>query len=248
MPTLLSQVKPPVYRNLFPDWSGPRPFPFFMMENLLEARSKSFFPTNGAGPDEDVNVYLSHLLTGFLGGGIDPRIEPGAAPLLQPPNRNAALRSRADWYRVNADHRLITQGLFDRGETLRRHRLYLGSNEGETRRKDRIIGATCYGLSANLLENRADASAGLVSVLRKLEEHFDDYVHVLAVLATRHLGLGAQLSNSDLEGLLEHSPDMDKLLDLLLEYQREGNPGVRDQLVAVAKKLGVEPEGLLPAG
>ena len=280
MPTALRQMKSPVYRTLFPDWSGSRPLNFFLMENLLEARSKSFFPTNAEGPDEDVNVYLAHLLTGFLTGGGEFGLKPGPQPLLHPPAKTSPRRSRADWYRVNGDHRLICQGLFDRGDALRRRRLFLGSDEGETRRKDRITGAVCYGLAANLLENRPGSPAGLVSVLRKLEKRYGDYVHVLAVLATRCLGLGARLSDSELEGLLKYSPegstyptgvfpdhtadhaapsaypdradtrppDMDRLLDLLLEYRRERDPSVRNHLVAMAGKLGVDPGTLLMAG
>ncbi|MBU8869414.1 MAG: hypothetical protein KOO60_00945 [Gemmatimonadales bacterium] len=259
MQTLLRHAKPPVYRSLFPDWSGPRPVRFFLMENLLEARSKSFFPTNGAGPDEDVNVYLAHLLTEFLTGGVDTRLEPGANPLTRPPGKTEPRSSRADWYRVNGDHRLICQGLFDRGDALRRRRLIFGLDEEETRRKDQVTGAVCYGLAANLLENRPGAPAGLVPVLRKLEKHYDDYVHVLATLATKSLGLGAKLSDSDLEELMIHSPgepgdvpetpaDMDRLLDLLLEYHRNGDPRLRSHLVAMAAKLGVDPQALLSTG
>lgn len=32
---------------------------FHLVENLLEARRGSWLPTNGAGPDEDVNIYLA---------------------------------------------------------------------------------------------------------------------------------------------------------------------------------------------
>jgi hypothetical protein len=38
--------------------------------------------------------------------------------------------------------------------------------------------------------------------MRKLEENYEEYVHVLGVLAVRRLGLGARLSDSDLAGLL----------------------------------------------
>ena len=245
MPTALLQKKSPVYRSLFPDWSGPRPLSFFLMENLLEARTLSFFPTNGAGPDEDVNVYLAGLLTGFLQGGGDPSLRPGSDPLLFPPDKNISRGSRSEWYRVNADHRLICQGLFDRGDALRRRRIFFGSDLGTTRQSDRTAGATCYGLAANLLENRSGVSTGLVAVLRKLERHYDDYVHVLAVMATRRLGLGARLSSVDLDGLLVRQPTMDELLDLLLEYQKNEDPSVRDHLTTLAEKLGVDPQKLL---
>jgi len=202
MPKALCKIDFPQYRGLFPDWSGPRPWRFFLMEQLLEARKESMFPTNGAGPDEDVNVYLSNLLAGFLTGHHDTRVQWGADPVLLPPAKNLDRRARADWYRINADHRLLYLGLMDRGDGLRRRPVHLGMNLEETRNRDLVTGRTCYGLAANLLAGRSCAGAPLAPVLRKLEENFEDYVHVLGVLATRRFGLGAVLSDNDLAGLL----------------------------------------------
>ncbi len=202
MPKSLCKVDFPQYRGLFPDWSGPRPWRFFLMEQLLEARRESMFPTNGAGPDEDVNVYLSHLLAEFLTGHQDARVQWGASPLLQPPGKEFGRRARADWYRVNADHRLLYQGLMNRGDGLRRWRVHFGMTPEETHNRDLITGRSCYGMAADLLEERSCANAGLAPVLRKLEENYEDYIHVLGVLATRRLGLGAALSDDDLAGLL----------------------------------------------
>lgn len=202
MPKALCKIDFPQYRGLFPDWSGPRPWRFFLMEQLLEARKESMFPTNGAGPDEDVNVYLSNLLARFLNGHHDTRVQWGTDPVLLPPAKKLHRRVRADWYRINADHRLLYLGLMDRGDGLRRRRVHLGMNLEETRNRDLVTGRTCYGLAANLLTGRSCAGASLAPVLRKLEENFEDYVHVLGVLATRRFGLGAVLSDNDLEGLL----------------------------------------------
>jgi hypothetical protein len=203
MPKVLCQVDSPRFRGLFPDWSGPRPLRYFLTEELLEARRDSMFPTSGAGPDEDVNVYISHLLSDFLTGHHDPRVQWGAGPQLQPPAKCLGRRSRSDWYRVNADHRLLYLGLMNRGDGLRRRRVHFGMTENETRNRDLVTGAACYGMAANLIEGRSGANAGLVEVWRKLEENFEDYIHVLGVLATRRLGLGAVLSDDDLAGLLE---------------------------------------------
>jgi len=97
-----------------------------MAEQLLEARRESMFPTNGAGPDEDVNVYLAGLLTDFLTGHHDPRVQWGAGPVFFPAGKEIGPRSRADRYRVNADHRLLFLGLMDRGDGLRRRRVHFG--------------------------------------------------------------------------------------------------------------------------
>ena len=202
MPNTLPNIEYPLFRGLFPDWSGPRPWRYFLMEQLLEARRESMFPTNGAGPDEDVNVYLSHLLAGFLTGHHDPRVRWGAGALLLPPAKDLGRAARAGWYRANADHRLLYLGLMDRGDGLRRRPIHFGMSAQETRDRDLTTGSRCFAMAANLLEGRGRNNVGLVEVLRKLEENFEDYVHVLGVLATRRLGLGAVLSDDDLAGLL----------------------------------------------
>jgi hypothetical protein len=163
------------------------------------------FPTNGAGPDEEVNVYLAHLLTGFLKGHHDPRVQWGTGPVLSVRGKHLSRRERARWYQVNADHRLLHLGLMNRGDGLRRRPVHFGMTAAETRDRDLACGRSCYGLAAALLEGRPGAFTRLAPVLRQLETHFEDYVHVLGVLATRRLGLGAVLSDADLAGLLDQA-------------------------------------------
>lgn len=260
----------PAFRCLFPDWQGRRPLSYFLTENLLEARRMSFFPTNGAGPDEDVNVYLARTLTRFFRAEPDPLLKPASTPLLEPPPTQWPRALRAEYYRRNADHRLLCQGLFDRGDTMRRRALFFGMDAAETRQRDRSAGAACYGLAARLLEGRPGTGSGLVEVLQKLESRYEDYLHVLAVLATRRLGLGARLSEQDLRSLWEQPPSaasgaiapvedaareigeesvpvesMDGLLDLLLEYHRAPSEALHRRLVDAAGRMGVDPQSLV---
>lgn len=246
---LKTTVKTPAprYRSLFPDWSGPRPLGFFMIENLLEARQMSVFPTNGAGCDEDVNIYLSSLLTDFLGGHHSPQIRFGALPLLDAPPKSQTRRQRADFYRRNAEHRLIMLGLFDRGDHLRRRSHF-------ERQRDLEVGRLCFQMAANLLENRQSGLAGLVDVWGKLAENFDLYVQVLATMASERLGLGACLSTNDLQRLMvdpaaevtSPSPgEMDRLLDLLLEYRQPGGHKKRAEVIDLALRLNLDPQDIL---
>jgi hypothetical protein len=203
MPKTLCKIESPCFRGLFPDWSGPLPWSFFMTEQLLEARRESMFPTNGAGPDEDVNVYLAGLLADFLTGHHDPRVTLGADSVFFPREKADGARTRADHYRVNADHRLLYLGLMDRGDGLRRRRIHFGMTAEETRTRDMGIGRSCYQMATDLMEGKPGFNSGLAQVLRKLETNYEDYIHVLGVLATRRFGLGAVLSDRDLAGLFD---------------------------------------------
>ena len=250
MPIPTNRTGQPCYHSLFPDWSGPRPVSWFFMENLLEARSGSAFPTNGFGADEEINVYLADLLSRFLTGRIDERVQPGAAARMLPPDRTLARRNRAEWYRANGDHRLLALGLADRGDHLRRRRIPLGRHADDMRAEDLETGRLCYDAAANLLEGRSGALSSLAPVMRQLADHFEDYLHVIARMATRRLGLGAVLGESELSGLLREEPvaappaDMDTLLDLISEYLRTGEPGLRGRINTLAGDLGVPPSSL----
>ncbi len=260
MPNALCQGATTPYRSLFPDWSPARPMEFFMMENLLEARRDSQFPTNFQRPDEDVNIYVAHLLAAFFKGQHGRNISMGATPVLNPPSKSILRRNRAEYYRQNADHRLIMLGLFDRGDHERKTPLLFGSNHQQTRETDISVGANCYKMAVNLLENRNSATGGLVDVWGKLSEDFGQYVQVISTMAVQKLGLGAQLNTGDLISLLkdapsidstsprEKAPQMDHLLDLLLEIRQKPhapqNQQKRAKVIDLAHKLNLDPEKL----
>lgn len=261
MPKALCKTSSPQYRTLFPDWSGPRPLRFFLLENLLEARSESTFPTNLAGPDEDVNIYLADLLTRFLQGHHPTDILFGAQPLFNPPAKEVDRRRRAEFYRNNADHRLLTLGLFNRGELVRKRGDLFGMSPQETQQRDLNVGRDCYLMAVNLLENRNILNPGIVDVWRKLGENFDLYIQVLSTMAITRLGLGAKLTGNDLSLLMSASPakttfkepraekSMDRLLDLLLEIRRPGPSTERQKKRAeihdLALHLDLDPQKLL---
>lgn len=202
MLTVRRRPAEPRYRGLFPDWREPRPVRWFFAEELLEARRESAFPTNAAGADEDLNIYLIHLLAGFLSGGPDPRVQPGEWPLLLPPDPARPPLARAAHYRANGDHRLLMLGLMDRGDGLRRRPVPWGVAPDAVRDRDLAAGAACYRLAADLVAGCRAAPPGLAAVLQRLGDGFADYVHVLGVLAVRRLGLGARLDDAQLARLL----------------------------------------------
>ncbi len=258
MTRTLCPTATPRYRELFAGPKPAQPLGFYLLENLLTARAGSMFPTNGMGPDEDVNVYLAHLLSRFLRGDHDPRVQFGSGALFSPPDQTVPRSERAAYYQVNADHRLLYLGLCDRGDGIRRRNKLFGMSNVETRARDLAAGRACYEAAANLTRNRGCGNPGLVAVWDQIAAHFDQYVHVLSALATRQLGLGAQISVDDLTRLLP--PDttaatrsvaklldappppeaLDALLDLWLAHQKNPDPTTASRIRDMADRLGVE--------
>jgi len=250
MPTAPRAAADSRYRTLFPDWSGPRPVRWFFAREFLEARGAAAFRTNVLTGDEDVNIYLIHLLTGFLEGRPDARVQGGAWPLLLPPDPALPRRARADHYRVNGDHRLLMLGLMDRGDGLRRRATPWGVDPAGVRARDLAHGAACYRLAADLAAADRDTPAALARVLDLLAAHFEEYVHVLAVLATRRLGLGARLDDGAIARLADAGAEsaepagtdtVDGLLDALAAWRSCPTPAGEADLRARAAALGIDP-------
>lgn len=237
---------------------------FFLAEHLLEARRASWLPTNGAGFDEDVNIYLVMLLDRLATGSVDASVVPGLATLANGPDPRLPRAARAAWYRANGDSRLLGLGLFARGDMLRRRATPWGWTADDARKRDLAVAATCYEAAARLLDRGPARGGALVAVLEKLAERCEDYAQVLGVLAVRRLGLGARLSDDDLTGLvgtreqadaqqvatlLDSTPcdAKDVVLDMVLEYKRRPEPGLRRRIEQLARVAGMDPSRLLPS-
>lgn len=231
--------------------------PFFLAENLLEARRGSWLPTNTAGPDEDVNIYLSLRLAAFAHGADDPRVVAGAAPVLEGPPATWSRARRADWYRANADQRLLGLGLFDRGDLCRRRDVPWGFAAGSARARDLAVAAACYGAAAGMLARGARREGPVVEVLEKLAARCGEYAQVIGVLAVRRLGLGARLAPADLAALLPEQVEADRrevasllaapgtdavdiVLDLVLDYRRTGDAALRTRIERLAPAAGLD--------
>ncbi|MBD3220719.1 hypothetical protein GF314_05715 [bacterium] len=191
----------PRYRGLFPSWDGARPLGWYFAEQMLEARAESDFPTNAAGHDEDVNLYMIALLRAWVDRDSVAGILPGVDPLVQPLPRTWSRRRRAEHWRRQADHRLLALGLFDRGDLARRRKVGYRFTAAEMHARDVTVMVRGYATAATLVADRPDLR-GLATVWRKLADHGPDYVHVLQTLARRRFGLGARLGDDELERLL----------------------------------------------
>lgn len=235
---------------------------FFLCEQLLEARQGSWLPTNVAGPDEDVNIYLTLRLHALAGGLVDPRVVPALAPVDPGPDPTLSRAARADWYRANGDHRLLHLGLFDRGETCRRRATPWGLTAAEARTRDLAVAAACYEAAARLLARGPGRGGATAAVLAKLAGRCEEYVHVLGALAVRRLGLGARLTDSELSALTAPAAEgctadvaslmkavpvdaADIVLDMLLDYRRQPEAQLRARIERLAPLAGLDAAALL---
>jgi len=215
-----------LFTDLTDEARSVKPSYYFMMRSLLHSRIDTGLSTNQGVEDEDVNVYLAHLLQSFG----DPEYLQEAQPYLHRYDhevfdrlgRSTDSRLKYKIYKTNADFLLISVGVFDNSsQTLlnratgasRDHRMFDPTEEATLSR-----GRTYYqfAYSYSQLVNRRNP--GISEVLQKLAGGFDRYIRILAHLRGEYLDLVHELSRGEIYHL-ERSVNKEQEREILRGYQ-----------------------------
>jgi hypothetical protein len=231
-----------------------KPSYYFMMRSLLHSRVDTGLTSGTEGEEEDVNVYLAHLLQSFG----DPAYLEEAKPYLHRYDhevfgrlaRSSDARLKYKIYKTNADFLLISIGVFDNPSQTLLNRIH-GATGGKpfepTEEATMGRGRTYYQFAyeySQLLSHRHPAITG---VLEKLARGFDRYTHILAHLRGEYLDLVHQLSTGEVyhlersvsrpgpgEDLRERQ---DAFLDAYAGWRRSRSPADRRRMDAAAESL-----------
>jgi hypothetical protein len=153
----------------------------FMMNCILYSRIETGLESNTDGYDEDVNIYLAHLLNSF----INPRYYRAARKYVAGfefeiyARVEAASDARIKYtiYKTNADFLLLSLGVFGSPDTGTARPLPCFAED----RDARIARARTYyrhaGIQSRLMMPR---SASISEVLEKLSVGFDKYLQILS--------------------------------------------------------------------
>lgn len=172
---------------------------FFMLNCLLHSRVHTGLESNSEFYDEDVNVYLAHLLNAH----IDPARTAHTAGYVAPDD--AAVhrmiadasddRHRYEVYKANADFLLVAITIFDVFEDhhYNRHPAFHVARESHIGRA-----ALYYALAASYAARLGSGPASLASTLRKISEGIESYVRILAYLRGHYLDLIRRYSAGEL--------------------------------------------------
>jgi len=215
-----------LFTDLADEARSVKPSYYFMMRSLLHSRVDTGM-TEEDSEEEDVNVYLAHLLQSFQ----DPVYLEGAKPFLHRYDHEVFSRLEASTdarlkykiYKTNADFLLISIGVFDNPtQTLLNHtsrgtggnRFPAEPSEEATMGRGRTYYHFAYEYS-QLLSSRHPA---VTDVLEKLARGFGRYAQILAHLRGEYLDLVHQLSQGEIYHL-ERSVNRDQMAERLRELQ-----------------------------
>jgi len=197
-----------------------QPTYYFMINCLLYSRMETGLVSNQDFYDEDVNVYLAHLLHSF----INPEYVEQSKKFLSKYDtdvfrrlaNSADARLKYQIYKTNADFLLISIGIFDNpmGPSAQRSKVQ-PSEEAYVGR-----GKTYYHFAYSYAQQVHRKNQGVAEVLEKLSVGFDKYLRILSHMRGEYLDLVKRLSQGEVYHL-ERSVDEASQRELLRVKQDE---------------------------
>ncbi|MCK4412329.1 MAG: hypothetical protein KAY32_02170 [Candidatus Eisenbacteria sp.] len=233
-----------------------RPTYHFMMKCLLYSRMETGLVSNKDYYDEDVNVYIAHLLNSF----IDPSYIQRAGRYLSKYDtevferlgESQDARLKYTLYKTNADFLLVSLGIFDNpavvdpantgGGTHPERRFWQPSEEAYVGR-----GKTYYRFAYTYSQQIHNPHAAITEVLEKLSTGFEKYLRILAHMRGEYLNLMDRLSRGEIYHLERRVDEaqkagdvrtlQDEFLDLFLEWKKTGDERTKTRLEKVVRRI-----------
>jgi hypothetical protein len=221
--------------------SGVQTSYFFMLNCLLHSRISIGIESNSVFYDEDVNVYLAHLLNAH----IDPRYLQRVSQYIAYTDADLAasldgerdIRRRYEAYKANGDFLLMAISVFGLYDEPRHSRPFA------LRTAKRVYvarAATYYSLAASYASKLARGESSVGATLAKLAQGIDDYVRILSYMRGQYLDFIRRYSPGELfhldRALEEIERDLaidqmrDEFLDTYNAWMKTGSPDLKDKL------------------
>ncbi len=234
-------------RNLQPTY-------YFMINCLLYSRMETGLVSNQDFYDEDVNVYLAHLLHSFINPDYVEQsrkyLSKYDADVFKRLANSTDARLKYAIYKTNADFLLVSIGIFDnplaptspgRAKAAPSEEAYIGR------------GKTYYHFAYTYSQQIHRKNQGVSEVLEKLSVGFEKYIKILSHMRGEYLDLVQRFSEGEvyhLERAVNESArqelikaKQDQLLELYTAWQREPTAEIEEDV----KRLVGEIQELSPS-
>jgi len=224
----------------------------YLLGTIIKSRQEGNFPSNGASFDEDVNVYMAHLLFAVS----LPEYHEMAEPYLSP-NTSEVLRwvratedrtIRYFIFKVNADHILIHTAVFD--DLAQKDRRKFFNRSG---RHFHEVAKLYYDQAAAYHKRIYRKKTGVGDVLTKLAQNFDQYQEVLRRVRRDYFSFVNSFRDQafkhfmcefkNFENEFHSKTKMDQFLELYGKWIQSRNPAIMSRIARLAEELqALDPE------
>lgn len=216
----------------------------FLLDALLRSRSACRLPSNQSEFDEDVNIYLAHLLFAAslpdYQGAVKRYLSTNVSEIAQLMEKNDDRIVRYFIYKVNADNLMIHLGIFQDLEN-ERH------SYGKSERQFSSMAQNYYKQAAGYNRRIYRRQTAIGSVLEKLGEGFDRYQTILHFARKEFFHFANQFRDDSFKKFCEDishyereektNQAIDSLLDTYAEWVRSKSFKSRIKLIESAKSL-----------
>ncbi len=240
-------MNPRQYIDLKDDSRDLQPTYHFMINCLLYSRMETGLVSNADCYDEDVNVYLAHLLHAFINPEYVEQsrkfLSKYDSDVFRRLSTSTDARLKYQIFKTNADFLLVSIGIFDNPALASGARPRVQPNE------EAYIGRgkTYYHFAYTYSQQMHRKNAGVSDVLEKLSKGFDKYLRILSHMRGEYLDLSQRLSRGEVYHL-ERSVDehaqqellrtkQDELLELFKAWQTSPDAHLEESLERVVGEI-----------
>jgi len=221
---------------------------FFMLNCLLHSRVQTGLESNTERHDEDVNVYLAHLLNSH----IDPKYLQNTSGLIGGDDVDVyrmvadcgSDRQRYEIYKANADYLLMSVAVFDVFEERHCHHL----SAFHVPKTVYIARASSYySLASSYATKLGRGTTGVAETLSKISDGIESYIRILMYMRGQYLGFIRRYSEGELFHLERSIEDIrraelieerrNEFLDIYHAWMSTRDDGLKDRLTESARLL-----------
>lgn len=210
-----------------------------LVKGLLDARSRLGLASNTPSFDEDVNIYLAHLLLAILEPAFREwhrrYVSLRDSDVFALAHTREASSHKYLIYRLNADHLLLALSVFRCADILAGEAWHEGH------------GKAYYQFAADYATQLFRRSTGLSDVLRKLSDSFDQYRSILSEAREAYFCVATRLSDADCAAFLADAQRRearsamaqlrDEFLDAYSAWMKSNAPADRERMEQLAREL-----------
>lgn len=218
----------------------------YLLGTIVKSRMASDFPSNFYTYDEDVNVYLAHLLFAVslpeYHEMAEPYLSTESSDILRWVRATEDRTIRYFIFKVNADHILVHTAIFEDLMKRDRPKLFRSSE-----RHYRELAKLYYDQAAAYHKRIYRKTTGVGEVLEKISHYFECYQQLLKIVRREYF----HFVNSFRDQAFHHFTEqirgyerefqkkvkMDRFLELYGRWLKTKNPELRTQIEIVVNEL-----------
>lgn len=224
---------------------------YFLLESILKAKDQSNGLTRKISFDEDVNIYLAHLLFAIslpeYHDMADPFLSANTHDVFEWVRETEDPMLRYFIFKVNADHLLVQSTIFNPDSSLAK-RFPLKKDPRNETNEERLAAILYYNQASRCHAGVYDKKTGVGEVLGKIAGQFDLYRHILTGVKEDYFKFIECFREQAFRHFLVKltSYEKDHLLDIKMEQFLEAYqawlstkaPELKPKVLLLAQELG----------